>query len=293
MRAAALAPYAFIAPAALLLLAFGTLPLALALGVSFTDLDLAGLADPLLIRFVGPENYRELMADPAFWQALANTGAFALVGVPSVVAVSLAVALLLNRSDHPFFRALRAFYFVPAVTAIVAVSLVWGYLYNAQFGLLNHLLSLAGLGPVRWLTDPVVVKLSVALVAIWRGTGLNIVIFLAALRAIPREYLEAAALDGASELRRTVSIVLPLLRFAILFVTVTTTIGWLQFFDEPFVLTRGGPLGASTSVSLFLYQEGFSAGRFGYAGAGTVVLLVVISGFTLLQLRGRRADARH
>ncbi|MEV7007954.1 sugar ABC transporter permease [Streptosporangium sp. NPDC051022] len=286
-----LAPYAFIAPTMLLLLAFGILPIAVALPVSFTDMNLGGLADWSRIGYAGAGNYTRLFADHGFWQAAGNTAIFAILGVPTVVVVSLASALLLNRSESRFFRALRAFYFVPAVTAIVAISLVWGYLYNTQFGLFNHLLSLAGLPPVRWLSDPVAVKFSVALVAVWRGTGLNIVIFLAALKGIPKEYLEAADLDGASELRKITSVVIPLLRFALLFVTVTTVIAWLQFFDEPFVLTKGGPLGESTSVSLFLYQKGFSSGQFGYASAGTVVLFLVIAGTTLVQVRARRLDA--
>lgn len=287
----ALAPYAFVAPAVLLLLAFGVLPILVAVPVSLTDLNLSGLVDWSAIEFVGLDNYRRLFADPGFWQALTNTGIFALLGVPAVIVISFAVALLLHRSENRFFRALRAFYFVPAVTAIVAVSLVWGYIYNTQFGLLNHLLSFAGLSPAQWLSDPVLVKFSVAFVAVWRGTGLNIIIFLAALKAIPQEYLEAADIDGASGARKIVSIVIPLLRFAFLFVAVTTVIGWLQFFDEPFVLTKGGPLGESTSMSLFLYQEGFSAGQFGYAGAGTLVLFLIIAGVTLLQVRARRFDA--
>lgn len=285
-----IAPYVLIGPATLLLLAFGVLPILVAGLVSLTDMNLGGLGDWSRIEFIGVDNYVELFADGAFWQAMANTGIFALIGVPSVIALSLAVALLLNRSGSAFFRALRSFYFVPAITAIVAISLVWGYLYNTQFGLFNYLLSIVGLPPVSWLSDPVAVKFSVALVAIWRGTGLNIIIFLAALQGVPREYLEAASLDGASGFRKTVSIVIPLLRFAIFFVTITTIIAWLQFFDEPFVLTKGGPIGASTSISLFLYQEGFSASQFGYASAGSVVLFVVIAAVTLVQLRARRAD---
>ena len=163
-------------------------------------------------------------------------------------------------------------------------------MFNTQFGLFNYLLSTVGVPPVQWLSDPIVVKFSVVLVAVWRGLGLNIIIFLAALQGVPKEYLEAAAIDGASGLRRTVSIVIPLLRFAIFFVTITTIIAWLQFFDEPFVLTKGGPLGASTSISLFLYQEGFSASQFGYASAGSVVLFAIIAVITVIQLRVRRAD---
>jgi len=284
------APYGFITPAMILIVAFGVLPIAVALLVSFTDMNLAGLGNWSRIRFVGFENYVELLRDPGFWQALGNTAFFAVLGVPSVIIVSLVIALALNRSQGRFFRALRSFYFVPAITAIVAVALVWGYLYNTQFGLFNHLLSLVGLPPVPWLSDPVVVKFSVAAVAIWRGLGLNVIIFLAALQGVPKEYLEAASIDGAGSIRRTWSIVIPLLRFAIFFVTITTVIAWLQFFDEPFVLTKGGPLGASTSIALFLYQKGFSSSQFGYASAGSVVLFAIIALVTLIQLRARRAD---
>ena len=143
---------------------------------------------------------------------------------------------------------------------------------------------------MQWLSNPALVKFSIALVAIWRGTGLNIIIFLAALQGVPKEYLEAAALDGAGRIRQTWSIVIPLLRFAIFFVVITTIIAWLQFFDEPFVLTKGGPLGASTSISLFLFQTGFSNSQFGYASAGSVVLFVIIAMVTLVQLRVRRLD---
>jgi multiple sugar transport system permease protein len=284
------APYGFITPAMILIVAFGVLPIAVALLVSFTDMNLAGLGNWSRIRFVGFENYVELLRDPGFWQALGNTAFFAVLGVPSVIIVSLVIALALNRSQGRFFRALRSFYFVPAITAIVALALVWGYLYNTQFGLFNHLLSLVGLPPVPWLSDPVVVKFSVAAVAIWRGLGLNVIIFLAALQGVPKEYLEAASIDGAGSIRRTWSIVIPLLRFAIFFVTITTVIAWLQFFDEPFVLTKGGPLGASTSIALFLYQKGFSSSQFGYASAGSVVLFAIIALVTLIQLRARRAD---
>ncbi|TDO51707.1 multiple sugar transport system permease protein [Kribbella sp. VKM Ac-2527] len=286
-----LIPFAFVVPAMLPLIAFGVLPIGVALVVSFTDMNLAGLGDWSQIEFVGSANYSRLFADAAFWQALANTAVFAGLGVPAVIVLSLVIALGLNRGQGRFYRALRSFYFVPAITGIVAVALVWGYLYNTQFGLFNYLLSLAGLPAVPWLSDPGVVKFSVVLVAVWRGLGLNVIIFLAALQGVPKEYLEAAAIDGASELRRTVSIVIPLLRVAIFFVTVTTVIAWLQFFDEPFVLTKGGPLGASTSISLFLYQKGFAASQFGYASAGSVVLFALIAAVTVIQLRVRRTDA--
>jgi len=285
-----LTPYLFVSPAMLLLITFGIFPILVAAVISTTDMDISAFASWSNVDFIGGDNYVKLFGDPDFWQALGNTGLFAVVGVPAIVVLSLATALLLNQSQNWFFRALRSFYFIPAITAIVAVSLVWSYLYNTQFGLFNYLLSLVGAEPVQWLSDPWLSKFSVGLVAVWRGTGLNIIIFLAALQGVPKEYLEAASIDGAGEWRKTFSIIIPLLRFAIFFVSVTTTIAWLQFFDEPFVLTDGGPLGATTSVSIFLYKEGFRLNQFGYASAGSVVLFAIIAIITLIQLRLRRAD---
>lgn len=285
-----LTPYLFVSPAMLLLVTFGIFPIGVAAVISTTNMNISAFANWSNVDFVGADNYARLFADPDFWQALGNTGVFAVVGVPAIVVLSLGVALLLNSSQHWFFRSLRAFYFIPAITAIVAISLVWGYLYNTQFGLLNYLLSIVGAPQVQWLSDPLLAKFSVALVAIWRGTGLNIIIFLAALQGVPKEYLEAASLDGAGPVRTTFSITIPLLRFAIFFVAITTTIAWLQFFDEPFVLTDGGPLGATTSVSIFLYKEGFRLNQFGYASAGSIVLFAIIAMITIVQLRLRKAD---
>ena len=285
-----LTPYLFVSPAMLLLVTFGIFPILVAAVISTTNMNISAFASWDNVKFIGVDNYTTLFADPDFWQAIGNTGLFALFGVPAIVILSLGIALLLNHRQNLFFRALRAFYFIPAITAIVAISLIWGYLYNTQFGLLNYLLSLGGLPQVQWLLDPTLAKFSVALVAVWRGTGLNIIIFLAALQGVPKEYLEAASLDGAGEWKTTFSVVIPLLRFAIFFVSVTTTISWLQFFDEPFVLTDGGPLGATTSASIFLYKEGFRLNQFGYASAGSVVLFAIIAIITLIQLRLRRAD---
>ena len=286
-------PYLFAGPAMILLFSFGIFPILVAAFVSLTDLNISGLADRSNIKFIGLANFGKLFTDPDFWQSITNTAIFAVVGIPSVVFFSLGIALLLNRNGNAFFRALRSFYFVPAITAIVAISLVWGYLYNTQFGFLNWLLSLAHLPPVQWLSNPILAKFSVALVAVWRGTGLNIIILLAALQAVPKEYLEAASIDGASEWIKTVKITIPLLRFAIFFVTVTTAIAWLQFFDEAYVLTAGGPLGATTSISLFIFNEGFQQNQFGYASAGSLVLFAAIAIITFAQLKSRRKDVEY
>jgi multiple sugar transport system permease protein len=257
--------------------------------VSFTNLDIAGLADFGKVRFIGFHNYQTLFHDSAFWAALRNTAFYVVIGVPTLVIGSLALAIALNQSRSRFFRTLRAFYFLPAITGIVAISLIWGYLYNSQFGLLNYLLPHVGVAPVAWLSDPTTAKFSVALVAIWRGSGLDIIIFLAALQAIPPEYYEAASIDGAGEWRKTISVTVPLLRFAIFFVTVTTLINWLQFFDEVYVLTQGGPLHETTSISLYIYQQGFQDNEFGFASAASIVLFLIIAVVTGIQLRFRRA----
>jgi len=288
-----LIPYIFTAPAMILLFAFGIFPILVATLVSLTNLNISGLADVNNVKFIGLSNYSKLFADPDFWQSMINTAIFALVGIPSVVLLSLAIALLLNRSGNIYFRALRSFYFVPAITAIVAISLIWGYLYNTQFGFLNWLLSLVHIAPVQWLSNPILAKFSVALVAIWRGTGLNIIILLAALQAVPKEYLEAASIDGANEWIKTFKITIPLLRFAIFFVTITTAIAWLQFFDEAYVLTSGGPLGTTTSISLFIFNQGFQQNQFGYASAGSLVLFVLIAAITFVQLKWRKKDIEY
>jgi multiple sugar transport system permease protein len=265
-RRSTLVPYALLSPALACLLIFNVLSIVVAAAVSLTNLDIGGLADPSQVRFVG-------------------------LGVPTLVGGSLAIAIALNYSQSWFFRSLRAFYFVPAITAIVAISLIWGNIYNSQFGLLNWLLSLIGKGPVEWLSDPMTAKFSVALVAIWRGSGLDTIIFLAALQAIPAEYYEAAAIDGAGEWRKIFRITLPLMRFAIFFVTVTTLIGWMQFFDEPYVLTQGGPVHATTSMSLYIYQQGFQDNEFGFASAASIVLFAIIAIVTAVQLRTRREES--
>ncbi|NOX22651.1 MAG: sugar ABC transporter permease [Actinobacteria bacterium] len=285
-----LTPYGFVAPSFLFLLAFGILPIVVAAVVSFTDLDITGLANPDNISYIGLENYRRLISDSDFWRSLQTTGIFIVFGVPSIIVISLTIALGLSVSSSRLFRVLRMFYFLPAITAIVAISLIWGFMYNTQFGLLNYLLTSIGSSPINWLSDPQMAKVSVAIVAIWRATGLNIIIFLAAIQSIPRDYYEAAAIDGATGWASFRWITFPLLRFALLFVTVTTLIAWLQFFDEPFVLTDGGPVGATTSISLFIYQEGFSFNRFGYASAGTVVLFLIIVTVTAFQLRLYRSN---
>ncbi|MDX6256669.1 MAG: multiple sugar transport system permease protein [Frankiales bacterium] len=273
-----------------MLLVFGILPVLVAAIVSLTNMDIGDLASPTHAHFIGLQNYRQLFGDSAFWQALRNTVLFVAVGVPVIMVISLAIALGLSRSESRLYRALRALYFLPAITAIVAISLIWGYLYNSQFGVLNYLLSTVGVSPVEWLGNSNLGRASVAAVGIWRATGLDIIIFLAAIMGVPQEYSEAAAIDGAGRWRTTFSVTIPLIRYALFFVAVTTVINWLQFFDEAFVLNQGRPNPATTSLSLYIYQEGFKFNQFGFASAGSVALFALIAAVTALQLRLRKSD---
>ncbi|SEG57206.1 carbohydrate ABC transporter permease [Paenibacillus sp. UNC499MF] len=284
------APYFFIAPTLILLTVFSLLPIFIALIISFTDMDLAGLADYSNINFIGFKNYISVLQDPIFIKSITNTLFYVIIGVPCVVILSLGIALLINYGASRVFKAFRVIYYLPSVTNVVAVAVVWSYLYNPAFGLFNYVLESAGFDKVPWLTDPLIAKISLILLALWRAVGLNMIIFIAALQGIPKTYYEAAQLDGASTWKQMIHITVPMLRFAIFFVSITTMIGWLQFFEEPFVMTQGGPLDGTTSVALFIYNNGFKLSNFGYAAAGSFVLFVAIIIITLIQFRLQNKD---
>ncbi|MFD0693735.1 carbohydrate ABC transporter permease [Paenibacillus sp. GCM10027628] len=285
------APYVFIGPTLILLAVFSLLPILVAVYISLTDMGLAGLANYSTIHFVGLKNYVDVLGDPVFLLALRNTLFYVIVGVPLVIVCSLGVALLINFGRSRVFKIFRGVYYLPSVTNVVAVAVVWSYLYNPRIGLFNYILTSLGADPVPWLTEPTVAKLSLILLALWRSIGLNMIIFIAALQGIDRSYYEAAQLDGASNWQQLTRITIPMMRFAIFFVSVTTMIGWLQFFEEPFVMTQGGPLNGTVSASLFIYQNGFQFSHFGYAAAGSFVLFFIIIAVTMLQLRLQRKQA--
>lgn len=278
-------PYFFIGPAVALLLIFSIIPIFIAVAISFTDMSLAGLADFSRINFVGFDNYLAIFSDKVFGQAMFNTAYYVIIGVPLVIIFSLALAIMINFGENKFFSFMRLVFYSPSITNTVAVSVVWMYLYNPTIGLLNHLLSYLNIGPVMWLTDPSTSKISLIIIAVWKAIGLNMLIFLAAIQGIPKEYYEAAEIDGANKWQQIIKITIPLLKFSIFFVTVTTLIGWFQFFDEPFVMTKGGPLDSTLSVALFIYQSGFQYNKFGYAAAGSVILFIAIIIVTSIQMK--------
>lgn len=284
------APYLFIAPALLLLLLFSIIPIFVAFFISFTDMSLVGLADWSKINFVSFDNYQEIISDPVFLKSIQNTIFYVVLGVPLVIVMSLGLALMINFGKNKLFSAFRMIFYTPAITNVVAVAVVFSYLYNPSFGFLNYLLSLVHLPAVPWLTDPTIAKISLIILGVWRAIGTNMLIFLAAIQGIPKELYEAASLDGASKKAQIFYITIPSLRFSTFFVTVTTLIGWLQFFEEPFVMTNGGPLDSTTSVALFIYRNGFQFSKFGYAAAGSFILFAVIILVTLFQFRMQKRN---
>jgi multiple sugar transport system permease protein len=286
------AAWLFLAPALLLIGVFFFLPVLASFVLSITDFDIYAIGDLSNARVVGLGNYRALFDNPLFWTALQNTFYFALVGGPLTVAVSLAAALLVNAKLVRFRTLFRTIYFVPFVTTLVAVAVVWRYLYHAEYGLLNWALGFVGIGPVDWLADPRWAMPAIILLAIWKNFGYNMLIFIAGLQAIPEELYEAAQLDGASPWQRFRHVTLPSLAPTFFFVGVVTMIGYFQLFSEPYVMTGGGPLRSTTSLVLLMYEEGFRWWRLGAAAAVAFLLFLIILAWTALQLRiERRATA--
>jgi multiple sugar transport system permease protein len=286
--AQAAAGWVFAGPAVGLIALFFFVPVIAGLVLSLTDFDIYAIASPDTARWVGLANFAAILADPVFWTALRNTMFFVLVGGPITVAVSLAAALLVNSrlARAPgFFRSL---YFAPVVTTLVAMSVVWRYLYHPHYGLINHALGLVGIGPIDWLGDPRWAMPAIVVLSVWKKFGYNMLILLAGLRAIPDELYEAAALDGAGWWHQFRHVTLPGLAPTFLFVSVMTMIEQFQLFAEPYVMTQGGPLKSTTSVVLLMYEEGFRWWRMGHAAAIAFVLFVIMLAATMVQLRLQR-----
>jgi len=276
--------YAFVAPALALLAVFFLLPTVAALVLSFTDFDVYAVADSSRLRLVGLDNYVRLLHDARFWTALRNTVWFVLVAGPASIAVSLAAALLVDAKVVRGRAIFRTILFLPVVTTLVAVAVVWRYLYHPRYGLLNQLLGAVGIAPVDWLGDPAWALPALALLAVWKNFGFNMLIFLAGLQAIPERLSEAARLDGANRWQELWHVTVPMLAPTFVFVGVITTIGYLQLFAEPYVMTQGGPANSTLSVVLLMYEEGFRWWNLGYGAAVAFVLFALILTVSLVQL---------
>ncbi|MEO6019743.1 MAG: sugar ABC transporter permease [Knoellia sp.] len=281
------AAWMFALPFCLLFLVFTVWPVLQSLFMSITDTRAKDLRTPFSVDIIGLDNYTRALSDENFLQAVRNTAYFVLVGVPLTLVMALAAAVALDRGVSRFRSAFRLGFYTPVVTSIVAVAVVWQFLLNRQFGLINTVLGWVGITGPNWLGDPNWSMPALIMMASWRNFGTGMIIFLAGLQAVPWALHEAASIDGANAWQRFRHITLPMLRPTILFVSVTTMIGYLQFFEEPFVMTNGGPLNSTVSMSLYTYRQ-FGFGNYGYAASLSYIIFVVVAIVTAVQFRALR-----
>jgi multiple sugar transport system permease protein len=282
------AAWVFVGPALALIAILFFLPVLAGLLLALTDFDIYAIGSTSNARFVGLRNFQQILHNPDFLTALRNTLYYVIVGGPLSVLTSLGAALLLNARLVRLRGLFRTIYFAPVVTTLVAVAIVWRYLYHPRYGLLNYVLGWLGIAPVDWLGSPHWAMPAIILLSIWKNFGYNMLIFIAGLQAISQDLYEAAGIDGAGAWKRFVHVTLPGLAPTFLFVSVTTMIGFFQLFAEPYIMTQGGPLKSTTTLVLLMYQEGFRWWRMGIASTLAVVLLLATLVGTLLQLRLQR-----
>ncbi len=271
--------YLFILPSFIHLVVFLLIPVVFSLFLSFRDWNQPRFQDA---PYVGLKNYNFLMSDRHFWSAMLNSGYFTVLSVPLGMAFSLVIAVVLNRKLRGV-NLFRTLFFMPVISSWVAVSLIWVTLLDPQVGIVNYVLKVIGLPAFNWLGDPRSAMPSLVLISVWKSAGFNMVIWLAGLQGIPKEYYEAAEIDGANRLQSFWRITLPLLAPTSFFLAITGVIGSFQVFSPVYVITKGGPLD-STDVAVFhIYRQAFQQFNFGYASAQAWVLFAVIFVATLAQ----------
>jgi multiple sugar transport system permease protein len=274
--------YLYLLPILIGLTVFTVGPILASFGLSFTQFDVG--ATP---KFIGTQNYREFLNSALFWQVAGNTVYYALLYVPASIAVSLGLALLVEKRIRgiAFFRTI---YFLPVVTSMVAAAIIWSWMYNSDVGLLNYLLSMIGIDGPKWLQNPHWALPAIAIMSIWKNAGYNMMIFLAGLANIPKDYYEAARLDGSNAWEQFLHIALPMLSPVTFFVLVVTTIGAFQVFEQTFVMTNGGPGVSTLTLSYYIWQTAFRFFNLGGASALGYLFFLLILAVTALQFLARR-----
>ena len=280
----ALVGWTFALPFVLLFGAFMAGPIVISFITSFTDMRITDIRKPFGVSFVGLDNYFDVFGDPKFRKAARNTAVYVLIAVPLTIGLGLLVALGLNQGALRFRNAFRVGYFLPYVTSIIAVAVVWRLIFGTDSGLINGLLESIGIDGPGWLTDQRYSLWSIILVTTWRGLGLQMIVFLAGLQAIPASLYEAASVDGAGRWQKFRYVTFPSLRPTLLFSMVIASIGLIQVLDEPFVMTQGGPLDSTLTVAFHAYNE-FSFGNYGYTAAISYIVFLVIAAVTFLQFK--------
>jgi multiple sugar transport system permease protein len=277
--------WSFALPFVLLFIVFLAGPILISFITSFTDLKVTDIRSPLSVNFVGLRNYGDVLGDPQFRKAAVNTIIFVVIGVPLTMSLGLLAAVGLNQGIVKFRRVFRVGYYLPVVTSIVAIAVVWRLLLGQESGLINGLLDIVGIkGRPGWLTDTRLALPSLIVMAAWRNLGFSMIVYLAGLQAIPSSLYEAASVDGASGWQRFRHITVPMLRPTTLFLAVITTIGYLNFFEEPFVMTQGGPLDSTLSVAFHAYNQ-FSFGNYGNTAAVSYLLFLAVAVVAVIQFR--------
>ncbi|MDO4074037.1 sugar ABC transporter permease [Clavibacter michiganensis] len=282
-RRQAIVAWGFCLPFVAVFAVFMLVPLVSSFAMSFTDFRATDIRSPFAVDFVGLDQYAALFTDATFLRSIGVTAFFVLVGIPVTMVIALALALALNSGRGRIVSFFRVGFYAPVVTSIVAVSVVWRYILLPD-GLLNSALAVVGITGPNWLSDTTWALPSLVVMAVWRNVGTLMIIFLAGLQAVPEEVQEAAVMDGASPWRRLISVTLPLLRPTLLLGSVLISVGFLQFFEEAFVMTRGGPLDSTLSVAYYTYRQ-FGFGEYGLASAASYVLFLAIALLSLLQFR--------
>ncbi len=272
-------PYILVFPAVFLFAVFTVYPVISSFILSFQASEGGEMS------FIGFQNYIRLFNDGLFYQSLINTFTLLIIQVPVMITLAILLAVTLNSALVRFNGFFRIAFFLPSVTALVTASIIFIILLDSNYGIVNYVLSSIGLEKVSWLNDPFWAKVSIMLVVTWRWTGYNMVILLAGLQNVSQELYESASIDGAGKLRQFFHITLPQLKPVILFTVVLSTIGTLQLFDEPYILTNGGPNNSTLTVIMYLYDQGFRYFDFGYASAIAYVLVIIIAVLSWIQLR--------
>ncbi len=273
------APYLFLTPMIILFAVFMIYPVIKSLILSFQD-----FTEGQYI-FCGIQNYVTMFKDPIFWKSLKNTFIYLAVQVPVMVVLSLVLGVMVEQAFLKFRSGFRMSIFLPSVTALVAYAIVFKLLFNTDFGLVNHALRALGFTGVDWLNTVWGARMAIIIGITWRWTGYNTIIMIAGLKGIPLELYESADIDGANAFQKFFYITIPMVKSIILFVSITSTIGTLQLFDESFILTGGGPDNATITIGHYLYNTGFSYYKFGYAAAISYALVVIIGILSIIQFR--------
>jgi len=285
------AAYIFIAPAMAAILIFFFIPVISAFIISFTDFDIYALGSFSTVRIIGFRNYVRLFEDPLFWTSLKNTAYYVLLATPLSITVSLGAAMLLNSRLVKYKAVFRLSYFIPYITTLVAVAIVWRFIYHPKFGIVNYALGLVGINPIDWLGDSNWAMPAIVLMAVWKSFGYNMIIFIAGLQSIPEDLYEAAFIEGANWWQRFKSITLPMLAPTTLFISIITIVGYFQLFAEPYIMTQGGPLNSTLSIVQYMYQEGFKWWNMGYSASIAFVLFFIILVVTVIQFKLQKSPS--